>query len=229
MKLVAVGSGLILVGLLPALYMAYRRRKGVALNESGNEGSRPRSGSEPGQIVVPDDGPAQDAPEPFSTSNPLPPAAKTWFIAVFAGITVLLLATAVACLVVGNPNGAELAAFFAILTALMLSLCVLARVRPPRVEVSDTGIVVVDPFRTRRIRWHDLRRVEYVDVKRDSGPTTRLCFFKTSGRRVLVDESAAPPYSDRGVFRDRVLAYRDYMLRKENGGPGRADPPRPDE
>jgi len=45
----------------------------------------------------------------------------------------------------------------------------------------------------------------------------------------MVDANAAPPHSDRRVFRDRVLAYRDYMLSKENGRPGRADPPRPDE
>ena len=182
--LVAGGSVLVLVSVLIAVLIGRRRR----LHDQ-------RHWEHVGQIVVPDDGPAQDAPEPFSTSNPLPPAAKTWFLRLFAGITALLLAIAVACLVVGNPNAAGAAAFFAIFPALIGSAGLSIRLRPPRVEVSDTGIVVVNELRTHNIAWHDLSRVEYVDVKKDSGPTTQLCFFQDVGStRHGRCQCCAPPF-----------------------------------
>jgi hypothetical protein len=74
--LVAVGSALVLVAFLPVLYAIHRRRRRVAPDESGVEGSRQLSGSEPGQIVVPDYAPADTqhaawtSPEPDARTVP---------------------------------------------------------------------------------------------------------------------------------------------------------------
>lgn len=75
--ILAVGSAIMLVSIPASLYLNHRQRKRAAPDEPGVEGSMPRSRSEPGHIVVPDDAPTQDAPAvpddaPADSARPAP-------------------------------------------------------------------------------------------------------------------------------------------------------------